>query len=192
MNYDKMKLIAWKAIEESYPMSLSTLMLVISTHNEMSSYQSYDPQYAMLRLCIQGQFKFNDDDFVNMKRDESHRYYPNAIESFLSHHPHGRGQNEYSLACKVNNVSACRAFEKYFNMKPYKIGARRAVIGVEYYLNRHCRIRITGYQLERKVILCVMEEYNTEKKEWIKTKHPTFDNKQWREFVKENNRFKNY
>jgi len=190
MNYDEMKSLAWKARKAAEPMSLPTIMLVFATHNGMSSYHSYDPLNSALRLCINGQFKFGDDDFVDMKRDDMHRYYPNVIESFLSHHPQGRGQYEYSLACNVNNVSACRAFEKYFDIKPYKIGARRAVIGCEYYLTRGKRLRVTGYQLERKVILCVLEEYDYEQKKWVKTKHPTFDNKAWREFVKDNNNFK--
>lgn len=159
---------------------------VRNNHN-LSSFQGYNPCWNAMILAICSQIKFEKEDFINMRTNNS--YYTNTIDEYLSHHSQGRGQDEYSLACSVNNVSACHAFETYFGIKPFKIKARRVVIGEFYFLSRDGRIRVTGYQLEKKKILCVQEEWINET--WTKTKHPSFTNSEWREFVKANNNFEN-
>lgn len=171
-------------------LSPAIYLLMQAKSNRIQSYHSYNPLHSILRLAIKGQFEFYKNDLVNMRNDGGGYYGGNSFEqNYFSHHEQGRGQNEYSLACNVNNVSACHAFERLFDIKPYMIAARRVVLGIEYYLDRRIRIRATGYQQKRKVLLCVQEEY-IEDKGWTKTKHPSFDNKDWREFVKENNEFK--
>ncbi|RHV96973.1 hypothetical protein DXA95_04695 [Odoribacter sp. OF09-27XD] len=157
-----------------------------NTHN-LHSFQGYNPCWESMKLAICSHLEFHKDDLSNMVTNTS--YLTNTLNDYLSHHNQGRGQNEYSLSCSVNNVSACHAFEFYFGIKPFKIKARRCVLGEYYYLSRTVRIRASGYQLEKKKILCVQEELIGGL--WTKTKHPSFTNSEWREFVKTNNYFEN-
>lgn len=67
---------------------------VRENHN-LNSFQGYNPYWESMRLAICSQIKFEKEDFVNMKTNNS--YYTNTIDEYLSHRSQGRGQDEYSL-----------------------------------------------------------------------------------------------
>jgi len=71
--------------------------------------------------AIEGGLRFDEGDFIHFAKHFSSGYYAGVTTN------DGLGEHWYTLAAKVGNTSACRAYEKWRKRKPFIFQGRRLV-----------------------------------------------------------------
>jgi hypothetical protein len=132
-----------------------------------------------LKLAINAQFKFEENDFENLYKRYGGQYWFGA-------NANGKGGGEifYSLACEVGNTSAAQSYEAFYSFKPFisKKGKRLSK-GSELKGNGKC-YRVTGFDFEAKKIHFVSYDISNWQDTGKRNLH-SFDNKEWNGFRKQ-------
>ena len=91
-----------------------------------------------LCLAIESGLVFEPNDFTTLSA------WQNVYHIF--------GERFYTLAAKVNNVSACRSYEKYARRKPFIYKRRRLAVG-SFIRWKDCLCRVTSFNKQGMMIL---------------------------------------
>ena len=91
-----------------------------------------------LDLAIESGLIFQPDDFETLAA------WPYSYHIF--------GERFYTLASKVNNVSACRSYEKYARRKPFIYKGRRLAVG-SFIRWKNCLCHVTSFNKQGMMIL---------------------------------------
>lgn len=104
-----------------------------------------------LGLAIESGLVFEPSDFATLAA------WQNVYHIF--------GERFYTLAVKVNNVSACQSYEKYAQRKPFIYKGRRLVVG-SFITWQDCYYHVTSFNKQGMIIL--QESYYVETKYCVK------------------------
>lgn len=104
-----------------------------------------------LILAIESGLVFEPSDFATLAA------WQNVYHIF--------GERFYTLAARVNNVSACRSYEKYARRKPFIYKGRRLAVG-SFITWKDCRCHVNSFKRQGMIIL--QESYHDETKHRIK------------------------
>lgn len=77
--------------------------------------------YQAAKVAIEGGMRFNLEDFTDFYVEMRAGYWIGA-------HPDGL----YAAACKVGNLSACRAYEHHYGFCPYELDGQRVFVGHDF------------------------------------------------------------
>lgn len=77
--------------------------------------------YQAAKVAIEGGLRFDLEDFTSF-------YAKMRAEYWIGAHPDGL----YAAACKVGNLSACRAYEHHYGFCPYELDGQRVFVGHDF------------------------------------------------------------
>lgn len=131
----------------------------------------------VLNLAIEAKLIFEKDD------------YNTIINNFNGHswlginaYKKGHGEDFYTNACKVGNISFCESYEHFYDFMPFKnIKGKRLYKGASYQTINKYYYQVIGFDFETKKIDfgCYTGDY------WITNSgatHCDFNNKEWSKF----------
>lgn len=107
--------------------ALRSLRLIYENGQEATrhSWRHFNPAIReTLELAIRAGLRFDEDDFTVFHNQLAAGYWignnPDAL---------------YATACIRGNISACKAFEKYYGFKPYELDEQRIYVGRDFTWN---------------------------------------------------------
>jgi len=103
-----------------------------------SQYRFHKIMGKGLSLAIESGLVFESSDFETLAA------WQNVYHIF--------GERFYTLAAKVNNVSACQAYEKYTKRKPFIYKKRRLAVG-SFIRWKDCLCHVTSFNKQGMIIL---------------------------------------
>ena len=106
--------------------------------------------YSAVNLAIFAGLQFNEDDFIHFAEVKRSHYW--AIKD----NAHNIGEGWYSRAVAHRNMSACLAFEKWKNRKPFRWKEERICIGAQPLLIDG-RWRVTSFDPEGNYFVAVKD-----------------------------------
>jgi hypothetical protein len=136
-----------------------------------------------LKVAIDGQLKFDGNDFEKIYKSFSGGYWFGA-------NTNGKGMGEifYRLACETGNISFAQSYESFYDFKPFLTSkGNRLCIHSQMRSNKR-RYRVTGFDFKKKKIHLVSYELSDYKEEGKRQLH-CFDNKEWNNVRKEYEEF---
>jgi hypothetical protein len=126
-----------------------------------------------LKLAINAQLEFDKNDFENIYKMFNGGYWFGANTNGK-----GDGENFYSLACEVKNISAAKSYESFYDFKPFITQKGNRLHDRSQLRNGDRRFIVTGFDFNTKKIHFVSYAFADWEHKGKKQLH-SFDNKEW-------------